>query len=165
MDAQIRQICEPDILGYHACLAGVARERRYLAFLEPPPLEQTRAFVIGNITRQSPHLVAVTRDGDVVGWCDATPSVRHVSAHVGVLGMGLAPRWRGQGLGARLLGAALEAGWSYGLERIELGVFSHNERAAALYRKLGFELEGVKRRHVLIDGVFHDEIVMAILRS
>src|SRR6476660_307797 len=37
----------PDhIDSYHRTLDFIARERRYLAFLEAPPLESTRAFVL-----------------------------------------------------------------------------------------------------------------------
>lgn len=164
-EIEIRQIREADIGRYYETLAAVIAERRYLAFLDPPPLAMTEAFVRRNIERGSPHLVAVRPDGDVVGWCDVTPSVREVSAHVGVLGMGLATPWRGKGLGRRLLAPTIEAGWRYGLTRIELGVFAHNPRAKALYGKLGFVEEGTKRHHVRIDGVLHDEIMMAIVRG
>ena len=41
-----------------------------------------------------------------------------------------------------------------GLLRIELGVFSDNARAIALYRKFGFELEGTQRAWALREGVF-----------
>jgi RimJ/RimL family protein N-acetyltransferase len=86
-------------------------------------------------------------------------------AHVGDLFMGLLPRWRGQGLGGRLLRESLVAADAFGYLRIELGVFAGNPRAAALYRKAGFVEEGIKRRAILIDGVFHDEVIMARLRD
>jgi RimJ/RimL family protein N-acetyltransferase len=44
-------------------------------------------------------------------------------------------------------------------------VFGGNLRAASLYRKTGFVEEGIKRRAILIKGVFHDEIIMARLRD
>jgi RimJ/RimL family protein N-acetyltransferase len=174
MQADIRQIREAEIASWYACLSGVVRERRYLAFLEPPPFDQARAFARGHIERGSPLLVALAPPASgeaddapatVVGWCDVSPAIRQVSAHVGILGIGLAPAWRDMGLGRRLMTAALEAGWVWGFRRIELGVFAHNRRAHALYRKLGFVEEGRKRDHVLIDGTFHDEIMMAIVRT
>ena len=159
---EIRQIGEDDVDGFHETFALVARERRYLSFLEPPPLEQTRAFIRQNIAGGIPQLVAV-RDGAIVGWCDVTPLGCDVAQHVGVLGMAVHPERRGQGLGTRLLQATLGAAWAYGFLRVELGVFSHNARAYALYRKLGFLEEGVGRRRILIDGKFFDEVQMAIV--
>jgi RimJ/RimL family protein N-acetyltransferase len=161
---EIRQIQEPDIGAFYETFSAVVKERRYLAFLEPPPIDQTRVFVRRNIEGSVPHLVAID-DGKLVGWCDVTPIGRDVLSHVGVLGIAIHPDWRDQGLGGRLLRSALDAAWAFGYLRVELGVFSHNPRARALYRKLGFVEEGVRRRRILIDGDFHDEIIMAIFRD
>ncbi len=86
-------------------------------------------------------------------------------AHVGDLFMGLLPGQRGQGLGERLLRESLTAADAFGFLRIELGVFASNTRALSLYRKVGFVEEGTKRRAILINGIFHDEIIMARLRD
>jgi L-amino acid N-acyltransferase YncA len=119
MTPDICQIRDEDIASFHATLSVVIRERAYLAFLEPPTFENAAKFVRNNIERGYPQLVARFAD-QVVGWCDITPAGRDVSLHVGSLGMGLAPEWRGQGLGERLMRAALDAGVAYGFTRIEL---------------------------------------------
>jgi len=164
MTIEVRLIREEDIESFHATVDAVARERKFIARLEAPPLEQVRAFVQRNIEKGYPQLVAVS-DRQVVGWCNIPPMAREVMAHVGDLFMGLKPEWRGQGLGERMLREALAAADAFGYRRIELGVFASNANAVALYRKAGFIEEGVKRRAVLIDGVFHDEIIMARLRD
>ena len=164
MTIEVRQIREEDIDGFHAAVDVVARERQYLALLEAPPMERASAFVRRNIEKGYPQLVAVA-DQEVVGWCNIPPATREVMAHVGDLFMGLLPNWRGQGLGERLLRKSLLAADAFGYRRIELGVFASNTRATALYRKAGFVEEGIKRRAILIDGVFHDEIIMARLRD
>src|SRR6266404_5791199 len=87
---------------FHRTLDIVARERRYLSFLEAPPIESTRAFILDNIERRYPQLVAISAD-EVVGWCDVTPKPRPIYAHVGVLGMGLLPQFRRQGVGTMLI--------------------------------------------------------------
>lgn len=160
----IRQIVEDDIDGFYETFALVARERRYLSFLEPPPIEQTRAFIRQNIAGDIPQLVAVG-DGKFLGWCDVTPLGGDVAQHVGVLGMAVHPDRRGQGIGTRLLHATLDAAWAYGFLRVELGVFSHNARAYALYKKIGFVDEGISRRRILIDGAFYDEVRMAVVKN
>ena len=164
MTIEIRQIREQDIAGFHAAVDAVAREHKYLALLEAPPVEQATAFVRRNIKNGYPQLVAVT-GGQVVGWCNVPPASRAVMAHVGDLFMGLLLECRGQGLGGRLLRESLIAADAFGYLRVELGVFASNTRAATLYRKAGFVEEGIKRRAILINGVFHDEIMMARLRD
>jgi RimJ/RimL family protein N-acetyltransferase len=161
---EIRQIREEDIGGFHAAIDVVAREHKYLALLEAPPIEGAKAFVRRNIEKGYPQLVAIT-DREVVGWCNVPPAAREVMADVGDLFMGLLPQWRGQGLGGRLLRESLMTADAFGYLRVELGVFVSNARAASLYRKTGFVEEGIKRRAILINGVFHDEIIMARLRD
>jgi RimJ/RimL family protein N-acetyltransferase len=166
MTIEVRPIRAEDIESFHATVDVVARERKFIARLEAPPIEQVRAFILRNIEKGCPQFVAVAvADGQVVGWCNIPPMTRDVAAHVGDLFMGLRPAWRGRGLGERLLREALAAADAFGYRRIELGVFAGNANAAALYRKAGFIEEGIKRRAVLIDGVFHDEIIMARLRD
>lgn len=160
----IRQIRVEDIASFYETFAIVVRERAYLTFAEPPPIEQAATYVRQNIDKGYPHLVAVT-DDKVVGWCDIRTPGRDVTEHVGVLGIALHPDWRGQGLGERLMREALAAGDAFGYLRIELGVLAHNARAQALYRKLGFVEEGVQRRRIRFGDVFHDEMLMARLRD
>jgi RimJ/RimL family protein N-acetyltransferase len=159
---EIEQIREEHIDGFHAALDVVCRERAYLAFLEAPPIESTREFVRANIARGSPHLVALD-EARVVGWCDVMPNSRPTKRHGGVLGMGLLPQWRGRGLGAQILRQALAASRAFELSRVELSVRDDNARAQALYRKLGFEVEGRNRKAFLVDGVYIDLIIMALL--
>ena len=49
MSIEIRQITKEDARGFWECLDGVARERRYLIFLEAPPFEKTEDFVRENV--------------------------------------------------------------------------------------------------------------------
>jgi ribosomal protein S18 acetylase RimI-like enzyme len=96
MAVEIVPISQEHIEGFHRALDFVARERRYLAFLEAPPPESTRAFVLNNIAQGYPQPVVLSA-GEVVGWCDILPKSRPVHGHVGVLGVALLPEFRGQG--------------------------------------------------------------------
>ena len=140
----------------------MARERRYLAFLEAPPLEATRAFILDIIEQGYPQFVALS-GGEVIGWCDVTPKPRPIYAHNGVLGMGLLPQFRGRGIGKRLIAQALAAAQDFGLQRVELTVRENNVNAIALYKKVGFEIEGVQREAILVDGSYENLILMGLL--
>jgi ribosomal protein S18 acetylase RimI-like enzyme len=161
---EIVPITQDHIDGFHRALDIVARERRYLAFLEAPPIEATRAFVLDNIRRGHPQFVAVSADGEVVGWCDVTPmSSRPTQTHRGVFGVGLLPQFRGQGIGTKLIQTALAAARAFGLHRVELTVREHNTGAIELYKKEGFAIEGVQRDAVLVDGVYENVVCMAVV--
>ena len=149
------------VSSFHSALDAVCRERRYLARLEAPPIEATRAFVLHNIEKGVPQFVAL--DGEaVVGWCDICPSNKEAFRHCGTLGMGVLAFFRRQGIGRRLLVATLGRAREVGLERVELEVYESNGAAVALYRKLGFQLEGRKVRSCKIDGRYDNDLLMAL---
>jgi ribosomal protein S18 acetylase RimI-like enzyme len=163
MDAvDIVPIAEGHIAGFHRTLDVVARERRYLAFLEAPAIETTRAFILDMIERGYPQFVALS-EAEVVGWCDVTPKSRPVFEHSGVLGMGLLPPFRGRGIGTRLMQRALDAARAFGLSRVELTVRQDNANAIALYRKFGFQPEGLQRQAMRVDGEDYNLLLMAVL--
>jgi len=159
---EIVPIREEHIEGFHHALDFVARERRYLAFLEAPPVESIRTFILDNIAQGYPQLVVLS-GGEVVGWCDVLPKSRPVQAHVGVLGVALLPEFRGCGLGGRLMRQTLDAARAFGLHRVELTVREDNANAIALYKKLGFVTEGVLRNSIKLDGRYESQVLMALL--
>jgi ribosomal protein S18 acetylase RimI-like enzyme len=148
------------IAGFRELLDRVARERRYLAFLEAPPMPRVRRFVLNNLRNGAPQLVALD-EGAVVGWCEITPKVPITLQHGGVLGMGVAASHRGIGVGAGLLQEALQAATLRGLTRIELVVRTDNDPAIRLYRRFGFEVEGRLRNYLVVDGHAQDVLAMA----
>ncbi|HSW33005.1 MAG TPA: GNAT family N-acetyltransferase [Steroidobacteraceae bacterium] len=150
------------IAGFRDVLDSVARERRYLAFLEAPSAAQMRRFVLNNLRNGNPQFVAV-EDDRVLGWCDIAPKTHATLRHVGALGMGIAAPHRSRGIGKALLQATIEAAAARGISRIELLVRADNEHAIALYRRFGFELEGRLRDYLIVDGASHDVLAMARL--
>jgi len=162
MSWKILPIEQRHVAGFREVLDGVARERRYLAFLEAPPPARMRRFVLDGLRAGIPQFVAV--DGErVVGWCDVVPKSQETLRHSGTLGMGVAATHRGIGVGTALLRATLEGAFARGLSRIELVVRADNEPAIALYHRQCFELEGRLRRYIVVDGAAHDALQMARL--
>ena len=83
-------------------------------------------------------------------------------SHAMHLGMTVRKDWQGKGVGSALMQALLELadGWLNVL-RIELTVYTDNERAIALYRKFGFEVEGTHKAYALRAGRYADTHTMA----
>ena len=161
MSVEIVPIERRHIAGFREVLDGVARERRWIAFLEAPPPERVRSFVLNGLRNGMSQFVAVD-DGRVVGWCDVNPKTQEALRHSGVLGMGVAASHRGRGVGSALLRATLEAAATRGIRRVELVVRADNAAAIRLYERHGFEHEGRLRDYMIVDGVSYDALAMAL---
>ena len=140
----------------------VARERRYIGFIEGPPIESTRNFIRHVVSGEGVQRLAITHEDEVVGWCDIVRKSMEGFRHAGRMGMGLLPGYRGAGLGRQLLTETLDAARAIGIERVELEVFASNESAIALYKKMGFVVEGIKKRARKLDGEYDDDLIMAL---
>lgn len=96
----------------------------------------------------------------------ATIGLNGVSGHIkmrhrATFGLFVEQEYWGMGLGSLLIEEVIKAAQEMDYEQLELGVFADNERARALYRKMGFEEWGRKKRaYRLKDGTYVDEIVM-----
>ena len=51
------------------------------------------------------------------------------------------------------------------LHRIELEVYDFNPRAIHVYRKIGFQQEGIRRDVLFWEGQFHSAIMMSMLKT
>lgn len=112
---------------------------------------------------QACKLVAVAGDAVVaMGALYPVPSLRR--SHVRSLAIAVAPDWQRQGLGRQLMERLLDWAdhWGHVL-RIELHVHADNERAIALYQRLGFAEEGRHRGYALKNGQYVDSLSMARL--
>ena len=47
--------------------------------------------------------------------------------------------------------------------KINVQVIKENIRAISFYKKNGFEVEGVEKRSLFIDGIFYDAINMGLI--
>jgi len=83
--------------------------------------------------------------------------IRH-SAYIVV---GILKDFRGKGIGNALFTRLMEWAKSNDLKRLDLTVMTHNQAGIALYKKHGFEIEGVKRSSMFVNGAYVDEYYMA----
>ena len=85
-------------------------------------------------------------------------------AHMGSLGMIYDEEWRGRGLGTVMLGDII--GWARAhprVMRVELEALETNAAGLALYRRCGFERDGLKRRAFRqASGAFVDVVLMSM---
>jgi putative acetyltransferase len=128
---------------------------------------------------QSSLLVAEeNQDGLNLPWVPTNPTPKKIAGVVGILGMqnsrmkhirsifiAVHKDFQGQGVGRRLMQAALDlCDGPLQARRVELSVYTDNKPAVDLYQKLGFVLEGRLRCNAFRDGHYVDSYAMARIR-
>lgn len=93
---------------------------------------------------------------------DIETDVRQANFRIGIFN----ENESGKGLGTWAIKNILEYGFQeLKLNRIYLDVFSYNERAIHLYKKMGFSQEGLLRESILDGDEYADDVLMSILRK
>jgi RimJ/RimL family protein N-acetyltransferase len=135
--------------------------------LEPDEREtsvQALADELGAVARSGNSVMIVAECGDeLVGYVELAGGAFRRNRTTACLVIGVLAEASGQGLGAGLLAEA--KGWAaaHGVHRLELTVMAHNQRAAGLYERMGFSVEGRRAQCLVIDGRFVDELYMAVM--
>jgi RimJ/RimL family protein N-acetyltransferase len=100
-------------------------------------------------------------NGTIVGRLSVSRDIHPASEHVADVGLMVAPEHRRRGAGTALMEAAERWAREVGVKKLELHVFPYNEPAIALYERLGYRREGLRRRHFRRGGELVDAILMA----
>jgi len=108
-------------------------------------------------------LLVAELQGDVVGSAGLHPVGPNIRRrHAWMLGISVLPQAQRQGVGTALMQAMCDYADNWiGALRLELGVYTDNVSAMALYRKFNFEIEGTQKGYALRDGQYVDSHVMA----
>ncbi|MFX1323645.1 MAG: GNAT family N-acetyltransferase [Promethearchaeota archaeon] len=100
---------------------------------------------------------------NIIGQCEISNSEWDAGLHVGILGIIVKKKFRDLGIGMNLMDIGIrEAKKLNNKEKIILSCFSTNERALHLYKKLGFEVVGVRKKQFYMDSKYYDEILMEL---
>ncbi|MED0658279.1 GNAT family N-acetyltransferase [Anoxybacillus ayderensis] len=110
-------------------------------------------------------LLAETDEGELVGYLLARGGFARRNRHSIYIVIGLLAAFRGKGMGTMLLTELERWAREKGVHRLELTVVVDNAPAICLYKKMGFEQEGIKRHSLNINGRYVDEYYMAKLLS
>ncbi|MEA2716544.1 MAG: hypothetical protein QOI99_861 [Actinomycetota bacterium] len=168
----VRPVTTADIDRIVALYAEVADEGRWIGAEGPVDREDLRRrWALRLEGGDGVHLVAETAGEPAAGGATGPGpvvvgevSVDLAPYGVASLGMMVDRRWRRQGVGRALVQAAVDAARSHGCHKVSLQVWPHNEAARALYRRFGFEDEGVLRHHYRRgNGELWDAVVMGLV--
>lgn len=125
-------------------------------------VEDEEKWIESHLSNENHLILLAEVDSRIVGLLDFTNGHRQRIAHTGEFGMSVEKSFRDQGLGALLIQGLIH--WATNnkvIEKINLNVHSNNERAIALYKKMGFLVEGIRKRDLKYENAMYiDTIVM-----
>jgi diamine N-acetyltransferase len=109
-------------------------------------------------------LAIENEENKLIGWVFLQNiEYAHGRASIGIL---LAPEVRGRGYGKYAMEQMIDIGFNQlRLNKIYLTTRGINEHAIALYKKIGFVVEGQLREHAYSEGNYYDTYFMGILAS
>jgi len=102
-------------------------------------------------------------DNKIIGISSINSSAKTRYKHVGEFGIVISQQYCGLGLGRKIIDYLIEWANSNGItKKISLVTSENNYRAIELYKKTGFEVEGILKKHNYINGVYCNTIMMGM---
>ncbi|HEX3538801.1 MAG TPA: GNAT family protein [Acidimicrobiales bacterium] len=160
----VRPAVEADFDAWFAIFRAVAAEGRWIGRELPIDKEEQRErFVAAFLDGDEPDQLALALLAEVDGQAVGHLGLRSRRG-LGDLGMAVLEGWRGRGVGAALMAAAVDWARVQGLHKVSLQLWPHNVAALRLYQKFGFQEEGrLVRQYRRRNGELWDAIVMGLV--
>lgn len=118
---------------------------------------------IEKINDQGGVIIAAELENQLIGFVTASRiPLKRVKHRVHIV-VGVLKEESGKGIGTKLFKKLIEWAINNEISRLELTVMKHNERAINLYKKIGFEIEGIKKNSLIIDKNLVDEYYMGMI--
>jgi [ribosomal protein S5]-alanine N-acetyltransferase len=88
----------------------------------------------------------------------------HRTAEIGIM-IGEKNYW-GKGYGTEAVKLVVEYGFNVlNLRKIYLGVYGNHQAAIKSYERAGFEVDGILKEHLYLDGTYVDKVYMSIFNK
>jgi RimJ/RimL family protein N-acetyltransferase len=162
--ARIRKVRLDDAAAIWALECEIVMEGEFFITLPEEfnfTLEQQQDQILDLLENERKTMLVAEIEGKVVGVIAFKSENLIRIAHTGYITMMINKDFRNMGLGKLLLKELL--GWADQnplIEKVSLGVFSTNDRAISLYKKMGFVEEGRKMKEFKINDEYIDDILM-----
>jgi ribosomal protein S18 acetylase RimI-like enzyme len=164
----IRHIDESDIDGVWDNFNEVIDEGIYLPVLFPVKSQYEKHSWFNSLKKENEIcIVAIHPEKkapkNILGQCEVSNSEWDAAIHIGKLGVIVKSDYRDMGIGYHLIDFAIrESKRLNKKEKITLSTFTENQRALHLYKKMGFNTVGIRKRQFFMNSRYYDEILMEV---
>lgn len=164
--ASIRNASKSDAKEMLIYIDRISKESDNLTFGEGEfgiTLDQEENFIESISMKNNALFIVAEMEGKIIGNLSFAGGVRPRTAHTGEFGVSVLKEYWGLGVGTELITYLIQWCKQTGIVRkVNLKVRSDNYSAIHVYKKLGFNEEGVITRDLLIGSEFYDSILMGL---
>jgi RimJ/RimL family protein N-acetyltransferase len=164
MPIAVRRASEEDAASLLALRRALFAETDFMLW-EPQEFNATaedEGRFISWLSAKTNSVLLVAEGGSkLIGFLGATGGERLRTRHSALLFLGVRKEYWSLGVASALLQEALSWASRAGVLRLELTVHTTNDRAVALYKRFGFQIEGTRRASLLVAGQVRDEYLMS----
>lgn len=165
---KFRKMIADDAALYHSWRNDMEVMQSTNPYLDMYDIDATKEFVnqviLGSLTSKS-YMILEKETEKPIG-VTSLINIDYKNRHAEcIIDIGERPFW-GKGYGTETMRLLLDYAFlEMNLHRVSLRVFSFNEKAINLYKKMGFSHEGNARQSLFRAGAWHDVIHMGILQE
>jgi RimJ/RimL family protein N-acetyltransferase len=166
LEVEIRKVEKEDAQSMIDFYNVVGGETDFLSFGKnefKKEREEYEAYIETVSKEENSIMLLATIDSKIVSIATINSSQKERTKHVGTLGIVISEKYTGLGLGKILMNELIDFAKQNGTtQKISLVTREDNVVAIELYKKLGFEVEGVLKKDNMINGQYYDTIAMGL---
>ncbi len=162
----IRVIRESEAEDFLALCRKIDAETKFMMFESgerTATVEEQREEIKDVLSRDNQTILVAEEDGQLIGYVAAYGGRYKRNRHNVYIITGILQDFTSQGIGTRLFTELERWAKENDIRRLELTVMANNKTAIALYKKMGFKIEGSKQSSLFVNGSYIDEYWMAKL--
>lgn len=166
MKYTIRNVISEDasnLIDYLALISGESDNLTFGPGQLTITIDDEMKFIENAIKSSNQYFILAEKDGLVIGNLNFTGGTKPRLAHSGEFGVSVLKEYWGNGIAYELISLLIKWAKENRITKINLTVREDNEKAINLYKKLGFEIEGLIRRRFYINGKYYDSHQMGLI--
>lgn len=164
MSYTVRQLLAKEVPRFLLVAQRIDQETDFLANTPNDP-KPNFMHVMGMVKSGHQIIFVAEENGQIIGHLGGfwRRGRKERLQHNMTVGLAVLKEHWGRGIGTAMMEAFEEWAAANGVHRIGLEVMAHNKAARALYTKMGYEVEGLKRHSICVNGEYVDEYLMSKL--
>lgn len=158
----IKKVVEKDAEKFLELLINLDKESSFMMYEEGERnknIKDTETII--EYINSNGIIVALEKDGQLAGYISAERGGYRRIKHSAYIVIGILQDFHGMGFGKKLMKAIDNWANEKKIIRLELTVLKENEKAINLYKKSGYEIEGLRKSSMKIEGNLKDEYYMS----